>query len=241
MKKLRTINIAVLAFVFGGCLGVPRTENPIPSIPDTQGNPNDRSVVIMLPGRGDRADTFIKHGFEQIGREHGFDTIAVDAHFGYYMRRNLMPRLHEDIVLRAKQAGYRKIWLLGVSMGGLGSLIYASNHPELVDGVILLAPFLGEEDVIQTIQEAGGLSIWDPSGSPLEPYENQMWSWLKSATASNDGTPVILAYGVEDRLAAGYEVLISQLPDSRVYTSGGGHKWKIWAPMWARIANDLDL
>jgi pimeloyl-ACP methyl ester carboxylesterase len=241
MQKLRTIILAALAFSGGGCLGIPATENPLPSIHDPYGDKKSRSVVIMLPGRGDRASSFEKYGFEQAGRQHGFDTIAVDAHVGYYIQRNLIPRLHEDVVLQAKQAGYERIWLLGISMGGLGSLLYASSHPDLVDGVILLAPFLGEEDSIQEIRRAGGLSSWESSGSVLEPYQVQMWSWLKSQTQSSGGTPVILAYGSEDQMAANYDLLLSELPTASTYTRPGGHKWKVWRPLWMQVANDLEF
>ena len=50
-----------------------------------------------------------------------FDVISVDAHFGYYKNRDLVPRLHDDVITPAQQNGYEKIWLLGVSMGGMVS------------------------------------------------------------------------------------------------------------------------
>ena len=80
----------------------------------------------MLPGRGDRGEVFVREGFEKAGQRLGFDTIMVDAHFGYYMKRSLIPALDEDIIQPALEAGYENIWLLGVSMGGFGSLLYFS-------------------------------------------------------------------------------------------------------------------
>ena len=55
------------------------------------------------------------------------------------------------------EAGYENIWLLGISMGGLGTLLYASEYPEQVDGVVLLAPFLGDRSAIETIVATGPL------------------------------------------------------------------------------------
>ena len=167
-----------LAFLLGGCLGVAPTEVPLPSIVTADGPSQHDTVVIMLPGRGDRADTFIREGFDSAGERWGFDTIATDAHFGYYMKRSLLPRLHADIVLPAHEAGYDKIWLLGISMGGFGSLLYASEHPELVDGVILLAPFLGDNSSIEEIAASGGLMSWDAESSQLEDYEIRIWQWI---------------------------------------------------------------
>ena len=47
----------------------------------------------MLPGMGDRADTFIKTGFLRAGEPQDFDVLAVDAHFGYYRDQSLITRL----------------------------------------------------------------------------------------------------------------------------------------------------
>ena len=69
MNRIKVLSLALLGFVCNGCLGIPATEKPLPTILDTHGNKKNRSVVIMLPGRGDRGDTFRKHGFEQAGQQ----------------------------------------------------------------------------------------------------------------------------------------------------------------------------
>jgi pimeloyl-ACP methyl ester carboxylesterase len=224
-----------LATVLSGCLGMAPTEVPLPSIVTADIASQHDTVVIMLPGRGDRADTFIREEFEAAGERWGFDTIATDAHFGYYMNRSLLPRLHEDIVLPAHEAGYDKVWLLGISMGGFGSLLYASEHPELVDGVILLAPFLGDSSSIEEIAASGGLMSWDAESSQLEDYEILIWQWIRDTE-----TPLILGYGEADSMADGYQkVLTDVLDPSSVYTLEGGHKWSTWKPLWEQIAADL--
>ena len=182
----------------------------------------------MLPGRGDRADSFVKAGFVNTGNRQDFDVIAVDAHFGYYTERSLIPRVHEDIIVPAKASGYENIWLLGVSMGGFGSLLYAEKHPDEIDGVILLAPFLGGRELIEEIQNAGGLGAWQGDSKGFEQYEIDLWTWLKTEITSTNGTPVILGFGQADRLAAAYGPLVQALDPSHVYTSGGGHNWKTW-------------
>lgn len=217
------------------------TETPLPSIETADAASRNRSLVIMLPGRGDRVEAFIREGFQQAGEHHGFDTVAVDAHFGYYRERSLLPRLHEDIVLPARKAGYEQVWLLGISMGGFGSLLYASEHPEQVHGVILLAPFLGDRSSIEEIAAAGGLRNWDPDASGLKDHEIAIWSWLQDATKLPEATPVILGYGLADSMAEGYEVLTDVIEPSSVYTLEGGHKWATWRPLWESIAADLQL
>lgn len=225
-----------LATLLSSCLGMAPTEVPLPSIVTADVAAPHDTVVIMLPGRGDRADTFIGEGFDAAGERWGFDTIATDAHFGYYMKRSLLPRLHEDIVLPAHEAGYDKVWLLGISMGGFGSLLYASEHPELVDGVILLAPFLGDSNSLEEIAASGGLMSWDAESSQLEDYEIRIWKWIRDAE-----TPLILGYGEADGMADGYQkVLTDVLDPSSVYTLEGGHKWTTWKPLWDAIAADLE-
>ena len=224
-----------LVIFLSGCLGMAPTEVPLPSIVTADATSRHDTVVIMLPGRGDRADTFIREGFEEAGERWGFDTIATDAHFGYYMKRSLLPRLDEDIVLPAREAGYDKVWLLGISMGGFGSLLYASEHPELVDGVILLAPYLGDSSSLEEIAASGGLMNWDAESSQLEDYEIRIWQWIRDAE-----TPLIVGYGEADSMAADYrQVLTDVLDPSSVYTLEGGHKWTTWKPLWDRIAADL--
>jgi len=229
--------LLAMTATLSGCIGIPATEMPLPSIATTPGDAQNDTVVIMLPGRGDRAETFIREGFEQAGLKHGFDTIVTDAHFGYYMKRSLLPRLHEDIVLPARVAGYENVWLLGISMGGFGSLLYASEHPDQVDGVILLAPFLGDSSSIDEIAASGGLENWDAGSSGLEDYEIAIWTWLREGE-----TPIILGYGESDGMAGGYRgVLTDVLKPSSVYTLEGGHKWTTWKPLWDQIAADLEL
>ncbi len=238
--RLAITALLILCVCLSACLATPPTQIPIPSI-ETRKLPRNDTLVIMLPGRGDRAETFIEHEFQLEGRHRGFDTIAVDAHFGYYKTRSLLPRLHEDIVLPAKAAGYKRIWLLGVSMGGFGSLLYAAEYPDNVDGIILLAPYLGDRKLAESIKKGGGLAAWPGEADGYKDYEVKIWAWLKNATESQTGTPVVIGYGEADRSARSHAVLADALQASRVYTRNGGHEWVTWRPLWKQIANDLEL
>ena len=241
-SRLTSLLLALMSLFLAGCIGMaPPTEIPLPGIESAFFESRQDSLVIMLPGGGDRAEIFIRKGFQEAGERYGFDTVAVDAHFGYYRERSLLPRLHEDIVLPAREAGYANIWLLGISMGGYGSLLYAAEHPDQVDGLILLAPFLGDQDSIDEITANGGLGKWTGAGSQLEDYEIATWSWIRSATHGPDTTPIVLGYGLSDGMAQGYRVLVDAMLPSRVYTREGGHKWTTWSPLWERIAADLEF
>ena len=195
----------------------------------------------MLPGRGDRADTFIREGFEEAGTPLGVRYDRGRRPFGYYMERSLLPRLHEDVIVPAHAAGYENVWLLGISMGGFGSLLYASEHPDQVDGVILLAPFLGDQDAIEQIIDKGGVENLAAVRTEIEDYEFAVWSWLREVSNGGQPTPIILGYGLSDSMAPGYRALTDIIDPSSVYTLEGGHKWTTWRPLWEKIAADLKL
>src|SRR5690625_6784033 len=76
-------------------------------------------------------ESFPNHGFVATGSELDIDMLAADAHFGYYRERTFVQRLHEDIILPARQQGYQHIWLLGLSMGGFGAVLYCNEHPQI--------------------------------------------------------------------------------------------------------------
>ncbi|NIL94172.1 MAG: alpha/beta fold hydrolase [Woeseiaceae bacterium] len=241
MTAFYRVSMLFLLLPLAGCFGMAPTEVPIPSVETVNPASRNNTLVVMLPGRGDRADAFIREGFEVAGQRNGFDTIAVDAHLGYYMQRSLLDRLHEDIVAPAIAAGYSKIWMLGISMGGLGSLLYASEYPEQVDGVILLAPFLGDRSAIETIVESGPLEEWNGEGEGLKDYEIAIWTWIRDARRNSGVTPLILGYGLSDGMAEGYDRLIDVIRPAGVYTREGGHKWTTWKPLWDEIAAELPL
>ncbi|MCH8250648.1 MAG: alpha/beta fold hydrolase [Proteobacteria bacterium] len=231
--------ITILAFVIGGCGLSPRTENPIPTISSPTDERKGKSLIVMLPGRGDRAESFRTAGFLDTAADHAFDVIAVDAHLGYYKERNLIPRLHNDVILSAKKDGYEKIWLLGISMGGFGSLLYAEQHPGLVDGIILLAPYLGDPGLASEIVASGGLASWSGEESQFMEHEVAIWQWLKNSRNESDHVPILLGYGLSDRFAGNYGPLQDEIEGLTIYTEDGGHKWTTWSNLWTRILSDI--
>jgi len=85
-----------------------------------------RSLLVFLPGRGDTVSSYEKEGFIKLlaGLGGAVDSLGVEAHLGYYRDRTLLQRLREDVFIPAKADGYSDIWLVGISMGGLGAVLY---------------------------------------------------------------------------------------------------------------------
>lgn len=233
--------VTLLAFALSSCGLSPRTEVPIPFIIPTPDGAKSKTLIVMLPGRGDRADSFQKAGFLDRLDGQDFDVVAVDAHFGYYKERSLTRRLHDDVVVPAKDMGYETIWLLGVSMGGMGSLLYADQYPDDISGVILLAPYLGDPGLVAEIETAGGLEAWTGETSGFMEHETATWKWLKETRRGEESVPVYLGFGKTDRFAGNYGPLQSDVDGLWLYTEDGGHNWAIWSRLWSRISAELPI
>jgi len=195
--------------------------------------------VVFLPGRGGRMEDFEKAGFPRMveGRLPHATMIAADAHSGYYAERILVDRLHEDVVLPLREKGCERVWLAGVSMGGLGALLHARYRREDVAGLILLAPFLGDAEVIDEITAAGGPLKWAPK-EPLGPgdYQRDIWRWLRdNARLGERGIPIWLGYGTDDRRVKGCPLLATILPSGQTATAPGGHDWRTWSLLWESL------
>lgn len=192
-----------------------------------------RCLVVLLPGAGDRMGTFADEGFVAAIRSSGasVDIVSADATPGYYFRGSVADRLERD-VLAPTRAGHEHVWIVGVSMGGFGSLHYTQQHAEHVDGVLAVAPWLGDARLAREIESAGGLARWRPDPpAPItkKNYQRQLWSWLHRQTATDArGPTILLAYGDDDRLAPQDRILAAALPKDQVFHAPGGHDWPVW-------------
>lgn len=193
----------------------------------------DRSdtLVVMLPGIRDSAEQFFVADFVDAAAE-PFDVLVVEPQVKHYVRGTLVERLHEDVIAPARARGYDEIWLLGVSIGGFGSLLYAAEFPADIQGVVLLAPYLGGRRLPRAIEEAGGLDEWRRTAS-RSPFVRG-WRSLKALT-QRGGATVVLGFGEDDKLAATYAPLLDALPESQIYVGEGGHGWATWTPLWHEI------
>lgn len=201
----------------------------------------DKVMLVMLPGATHKPEDFVRQGFIQALRQRQLpvDTAAVDAHLGYYLERNLGERLTEDIIAPARARGYRRIWLMGISLGGLGALLYAREHAEEIAGVVVLAPFLGVRGTIEEIVRAGGIEHWRPGAIAPQDDERFLLAWLKAYGAESAALPQIyLGYGKDDRFIAASAMLGSRLPPDRIVTLPGGHDWATWSALWEKLLDD---
>jgi pimeloyl-ACP methyl ester carboxylesterase len=206
------------------------------------------ALLIILPGRGMTLRELTREGFPAAVHAAGLavDVLIVDAHVGYYKSRSILERLSLDVVAPAQAAGHSSIWLAGISLGGLGALLYADAHPGDIEGVLALAPFLGEPEAAEAIAQAGGLLHWQAPVGPLPDFEigPQAWRSVQRLVRPGALAPrprIYLGYGLSDRLAPGERVLAEALPPDRVFTAPGGHDWDPWRDLWRRMLAASDL
>ncbi|MFQ5935227.1 MAG: alpha/beta hydrolase [Acidiferrobacterales bacterium] len=223
------------------CVRAPAGKIPISTLSYTEKGTENRSLIVLLPGIRDQLDKYERQGFVDALRNRGLaiDLIAVDAHFGYYTERSIVERLKVDVVEPAKAQGYNKIWLVGVSLGGLGSLLYSMHYPNDVEGALILAPYLGESDLISEIAQAGGPANWQPGTLSEEVGFRELWAWLKNYNSDNNDLPLLyLGYGRWDKFETAGSLLASILPPEHVYVISGLHNWWTWRKLWGKALDE---
>jgi pimeloyl-ACP methyl ester carboxylesterase len=208
---------------------------PLPTL--RHGSPQGRAkeLLVFLPGIGDLPGDFKRNGFTEAAWLAGFsaDVVETDMHLGYYLRETLVERLHEDVIRLARAQGYERIWLVGISLGGLGALLYARAHAEFLDGVVLLAPFLGHRNFIENLRESGSPR---PLSGAAEDFQHALWGWLAGHAPK---PPLYLGFGDADRFAPAHRLLAELLPKGHVFATRGGHDWTTWARLWGTILTQV--
>jgi pimeloyl-ACP methyl ester carboxylesterase len=187
--------------------------------------------MVWLPGAYQTAQDFLAAGFAEAARRRQavLDLVFVDMEFASLGDRAALRLLRADIVQPARAAGVA-IWLGGISLGGLVALDYAASYPGEIDGLCLLAPYLGNRILITEIARAPGLKAWQPGELAETCEERRIWRYIKSR--GTDSRPLYLGFGRQDRFSAAHELLAATLPADSVDVIDGGHEWPTWVRLW---------
>lgn len=211
-----------------------------------------KCLVIFLPGANDTARDFESNGFIGALRSRGFsvDVVSADATFSYYTQGLLVERLETDIVGPARARGYEQTWIIGMSMGGMGTLLYSRAHGQHVTGVLALAPYLGSYAVTREIINAGGLGSWRAPEKLRKvavmsdrTYQLELWRWLQAvSTGTESGPKLYIGWGTEDALLEKpCSMLGAALPEGHTYTVPGGHNWTSWRKLLELFLTDSEF
>ena len=191
------------------------------------------NLLVLLPGAGMTAEDFRSHRFIETVRHYSrpIDVLLADTGVDFYLEKGVALRLRDQIIRPQGSQYSDRLWLAGISLGGLGALLSAQAYPQEIDGLLLIAPFIGSRGLIAEIKRAGGLRAWEP-GETATP-ERSLLTWFKSYSEQAAGySRIHLAYGTEDRYSGAYHHLADLLPKDKTVTRPGGHDWPTWERLW---------
>ncbi|MGZ8868808.1 MAG: alpha/beta hydrolase [Thermoanaerobaculia bacterium] len=240
-RQRSAVLLALVASLLCHCAALRPATAPMRSIVINSGG-SGRCMAVLLPGRHAGPESFAKSRFGETVARRGLDldVVALDAHLGYYRTRTVIDRIREDVILPARAKGYKEIWLVGTSLGGLGSIIYLREHPDDLTGVLAIAPFLGDDKLIREIEAAGGPRHWKPPANIADnDIGRTVWSWIATGEVGDGRLPLSLGWGTRDSFDRSNRLLASLLPPERTFAISGAHDMETWNQIWALYLDEV--
>jgi pimeloyl-ACP methyl ester carboxylesterase len=191
--------------------------------------------VLFLPAAYTGPEDFVRAGFVSAvrARELPLDLVFADVNLQHLTDRTLLRRVRHELVLPARALGCRSIWICGISLGGFIGLAFAERYTSEIDGLCLLAPYLGNHMITGEIERANGVATWQPGELGPDDDERRVWRFIKSL--SDHPVTVRLGYGREDRFANSHRMMAAALNPQDVQVVAGGHEWPVWSQLWAEF------
>lgn len=239
-RRLCTVLLVAALATLAGCVVRTDPTRPIPSAFVAAPHAATR-LVVVLPGRSDDLQKLQRSGVAEAVQSvwPDADVVLAEVTLPYYQAGGAARRLHDEVIAPARARGYREVWLAGASMGGMGTIMYDAAYPGDVDGMVLLAPYIGDRPMLDEIYAAGGVARWNPG--PPQPvngdtWQRELWRHLQRWDREPDrARNVWLAYGEDDRLSEAMPFLVPMLPPEQVFVRDGGHSWRVWSPAMREI------
>lgn len=236
---LAAIPLVVIA-TLGGCLGWRVPTEPLTVETDRlTGVEQAQALIVFLPGSRDRPRDLIRQGFVEQLRRRAIDADVVmpDLHVGYYTNNSFTQRLQLDVIEPARARGYRRIWLAGISLGGFGALMYARRNPGSIEGIIALAPYVANNNVLEEVRAAGGVLNWNVPIADGD-WQRDLVNWLKTYRDDRTRPQLYVGYGTEDGYRQFNQAFGAIFEVGRLRAAPGGHDWPPWQQLWGEF---LDL
>ena len=192
-------------------------------------------ALVLLSGTYSEPEDFVREGFPEALREQGIgaELVMAEVRAAWFADGSIVDRIRANVVQPAHARGKKRIWLAGVSLGGLASLSYAARHQRDIDGIVLISPYPATRVVLDEMDRAGGLGRWKPVLPAEGDLEREAWLWLAEDDRSHP--PVHCYFASGDRFASGQRRMAQALSPERVRELPGGHDWAAWKSLWTEF------
>ena len=234
----------IFALVLGGCIAHGDTTKPIPTTSFAAPQTAHR-LVVMLPGRGDDLDALKQHAMAAVIQRHwpDADVVLTGLTMPWYTQGLASKRLHDEVIAPAIAKGEQNIWVLGISLGGMGALLYDHDYPGEISGMLLLSPYLGDDAIRDEIIATGGLAKWN-AGPPQvlgpDTFQHELWRSLQHRLTT-DAASVWIAYGDAEPFRHAIELATPLLPSGHAIELSGHHDWTLWSAAVPAILDRADV
>jgi hypothetical protein len=118
------------------------------------------------------------------------------------------------------------------------ALRFAAEADDGIDGLCLLAPYLGSRIVAAEVAAHARLADWQPAALAEDDDDRRIWRLVQRLGAP-PAPRVFLGYGSEDRFADTQQLLALALPAHSTRVIAGGHDWPVWRALWDDFLDQL--
>jgi pimeloyl-ACP methyl ester carboxylesterase len=200
----------------------------------------DATRIVLLPGAYHTLADFVGAGFDQALRDRGLaaELILAAPELAHLGDRDWLARLRAEVIAPARARARGALWLGGISLGGFMALRFAAEADDGIDGLCLLAPYLGSRIVAAEVAAHASLADWQPAALAEDDDDRRIWGLVQRLGSA--GAPrVFLGYGREDRFADTQQLLARALPAASTRVIPGGHDWPVWRALWDNFLDQL--
>jgi pimeloyl-ACP methyl ester carboxylesterase len=200
----------------------------------------DATRLVMLPGAYHALQDFVDAGFEQDLRERGLaaELILAAPELSHLGDRAWLAQLRAEVIAPARERARGALWLGGISLGGFMALRFAAEADDGIDGLCLLAPYLGSRIIAAEVASHASLAAWQPSALAEDDDDRRIWRFVQRMGAAR-APRVFLGFGREDRFADTQRLLARALPADSTRVIPGGHDWPVWRALWDNFLDRL--
>jgi hypothetical protein len=190
-----------------------------------------QGCIVLMPGALQPLEDFLKAGFDQAlqQRRLPLELILAAPSPAHLTDGSWIGQLQRELI-EPLRAAHRFLWLGGISLGAFRALRFAAAFTQAIDGLCLLAPYLGSRIVAGEISRCATLRDWQPGVPAAEDDERCVWSFVRDLRSPPPSLFLGLSRG--DRFADTQRLLAQALPAASRIEIEGSHEWPVWRQLW---------